>query len=136
ASALVVQTPADVTPGQRDRDRLAAYFDRLPRADGRELVWDPRGLWEREEIEKLASRYGWVAAFDPLEDPVPPGDVVYARLPTIGARNRISNGMLFDVLEKLSTADAEELFVAIASPRSFQVASTLQSLVTGDGEPE
>ncbi len=136
ARALVVPTTPEVTPGQRDRDRLAAYFALLPRAEGRDLVWSPRGLWEREEVERLADREGVLAAFDPLEDPIPEGPVLYARLRTIGARSRISSGMLVDVVERLAETEADEAFVAIESPRSFKEAAALQAVAAGQEAPE
>jgi uncharacterized protein YecE (DUF72 family) len=136
ARALVVPTPPEVTPGQRDRDRLAAYFARLPRKDGRDVVWAPRGLWEREEIERLAGREGVLAAFDPLEDPIPAGATLYARLRTIGARSRISSGMLVDLVDRLGEAEATEAFVVISSPRSFKEAAALQAVAAGQEAPE
>jgi hypothetical protein len=136
ARALVVATRPDVTPGQRDRDRLAAYFARLPRTGGRDLVWAPRGLWEREDVERFAEREGLLAAFDPLEDPAPAGPVLYARVRTIGARSRISSGMLVDLADRLFDTDAEQAFVSIESPRSFREAAALQAIAAGQEAPE
>lgn len=136
AKALVVPTGADVTPGQRDRDRLAALFARLPRAEGRHIVWAPSGVWEREQVEALAAREGVLPSFDPFEDPLPEGPVVYARVRTIGARSRISSGMIFDLAEFLLESGCDEAFVAIESPRSFREAVALQTVAAGGEAPE
>ncbi len=135
-TAIVVPTGPDVTPGQRDRDRLAAYFARLPRAEGRHIVWAPSGVWEREQIEALAAREGVLPAFDPFEDPLPEGPVVYARVRTLGARSRISSGMILDLAEFLLESGCDDAFVAIESPRSFKEASALQTVAEGGEAPE
>src|SRR5262249_28013620 len=44
--ALVVATHSSVTPGQRDRDLLARYFERLPQDHGCKIVWSPSGIWD------------------------------------------------------------------------------------------
>lgn len=132
---LVVPTSPALTPGQRDRDRLSAFFARLPR-EGRHVVWAPRGLWEREEIEHLAAREGVLPAFDPFEDPLPDGPVVYARVRTIGARSRISSGMIEDLAEFLLESGCDEAFVAIDSQRSFKEAAALQTIAEGGEAPE
>src|SRR5690606_7369207 len=134
--SLVIPTAADLTPGQRDRDRLSAFFARIPRPDDRTLVWDPKGLWEREDIEDIAEREGILAAFDPLEDEAPPGDVLYARLRTVGARNRITGGMLTEALARLIDAAPDEAFVAIQSERSFKEAVTLAAIAAGQDDGE
>src|SRR5690606_19832273 len=136
ARFLVISTAADLTPGQRDRDRLSELFARIPRPGRRMLVWDPKGLWEREEIERVAEREGVLAAFDPLEDETPDGDIVYARLRTVGARNRITSGMLTETLARLIDAAPDEAYVAIQSERSFKEAVTLAAIAAGQDDGE
>ena len=125
--AIVVPTDADTTTGQRDRDRIAAYFERIPR-EGRKVVWAPSGLWEPDLAQPFAARLGIDLAFDPLEDLVPEGEVVYGRLRAIGGRQRFGPDALADVVDKVLESDAREVYVAIASPRSFKEAEKLAQL--------
>lgn len=129
--ALVFPTGAEVTTGQRDRDRLAAYFDRIPEVEGRLRVWAPAGLWEPDMAEAHARALGLVYGFDPLEAPVPAGPVAYGRLRAIGARRRFGEGLLFEVQDRLQACGAEEAYVTIESPRSFREAVALQQAIDG-----
>lgn len=131
ARALVVPTEADTTTGQRDRDLLRAYFEKLE--DTRAAVyWAPRGLWEPEDARPFARRLGVGCTFDPLEDPVPAGDEVYGRLRAIGGRQRFGEAMLEQVVEALLEAGPTLAMVAIESPRSFKEASRLAQLVAAE----
>ena len=127
ARFVVIQTGADLTTGQRDRDLLTAYFERLRKKD-RTIVWSPSGLWEPELAEKFAARHEVLYAFDPIEAPVPVGEIVYARLAAIGHRSHIGEPVLRTIVEALDEDDIVEGFVAIDSPTSFQRASRLQEL--------
>lgn len=128
ADALVFPTGPEITTGQRDRDRLARYFEQLPREPGRLLVWAPGGLWEPELAIPQAEALGVVYGFDPLESPAPPGPVAYGRLRAAGGRQRFGEGILVDVLDRLVDASVDEAYVAIESPRSFREASNLQRM--------
>jgi uncharacterized protein YecE (DUF72 family) len=132
AFALVLPTGADLTTGQRDRDLLAAYLERLPRPEGCIPVWAPSGLWEPDEAASQAQRLGVVYAVDPLESPIPEGPVGYARLRAVGGRRRFTEGMLDDTLEAVEASDNAEVYVAIESPRSFREATALQRMAQAD----
>ena len=129
AKLVVLATPADLTPGARSRDLLAAYVDKLPRDPGRPFVWAPHGAWEREQAERIASDLGLVLAFDPLEEDCPAGPIAYARLVAIGARRSFSPALLEDALEALPTQ--LECYAVIESERSFPQASMLQKIANG-----
>ncbi len=131
AVAIVLPTGREVTPGQRDRDRLRAFVDALGRPTGRAIVWAPAGLWEREPAELFARKLGVVLAFDPLEDDAPEGAIGYARVQAAGTRSRISTGMLTTVAEKMLEADFGTSYVAIDSHTSFRDAKNLQALAAG-----
>src|SRR5271168_721629 len=47
ARCILIQTPADVTPSNLWRDRMAKLVARFPR-DVTQVVWEPRGVWETE----------------------------------------------------------------------------------------
>ncbi len=129
ARFVVLPTGSELTTGQRDRDLLAAWIEAFAAPEGRELVWHPTGLWDHELALPFARKLGLVLAFDPLESEPPEGDrLVYARLRAMGMRSRFDETALLDVLDALSSCDAEEAFVAIDSPRSFKEATRLAQL--------
>ncbi|MBK8172443.1 MAG: hypothetical protein IPK60_19170 [Sandaracinaceae bacterium] len=136
ARFIVIPTGADLTTGQRDRDLLAAYVDKLRKKDStkRDIVWAPTGLWEPPAASKQAERLGILYAFDPIDAPVPVGERVYARLTAFGARSRFNENMLREVLEAVAEDDIKEAFIAIESPRSFKEASRLQQLANDENE--
>lgn len=129
ARFVVVPTGPELTTGQRDRDLLAAWAESLALPEGRELVWHPTGLWDREIAAPFARKLGVVLAFDPLESDPPEGErLVYARLRAMGMRSRFDETALLDILDALASSDADEAFVAIDSPRSFKEATRLAQL--------
>ena len=131
ACAIVIQTGPSVSTGQRDRDRLARFFEYL----GQETlpVWSAGGLWEPELAKPFARRLGVTYALDPLvEDELPDGDPVYGRLKAIGGRNRFSEGMLWEAAARYAELDGRTGYLALESPRSFREASTLVSLISED----
>lgn len=132
ARFVVVPTGAELTTGQRDRDLLAAWLEAFAAPEGRTLVWHPSGLWDREIALPVARKLGVLLAFDPVEEEPPEGSVIYGRLRAFGARTRISETMLLDVLDAVQSSDADEAFVAIESPRSFKEANRLVELASGD----
>jgi hypothetical protein len=128
---LVLPTPPEVTPSLRSRERLAAFLDRLREelTDAVRFVWAPAGPWEPEAAAALADRLGVVLAEDPLQaEPVALGRDRYVRLRAEGARPRLSEGLLEDLLDILEGSETRRARVAIASPRSFREASRLQAL--------
>jgi len=131
ASIVVVSTGAGVTTGVRDRERLRAYFARIPQVDGRLVVWKPAGLWEPETTQAMASSLRVVGGFDGVDDPVPDTDVVYASLPAEGLRRSFSQAQLLEVLDKLEHSNASRAFVTIESGQSFREARLLQALSEG-----
>src|SRR5207248_2503881 len=67
--ALVVRTPVAVSPGSVALKRFLAVMAKMhPLAPVR--VWEPSGVWEREDAVKLAKEHGIVVASDPLRDEV------------------------------------------------------------------
>jgi len=132
ARFVVVPTPSDVTTGQRDRDLLAAWFERFEPPEGCELVWHPAGLWEPEIAAPFARKLGVRLAFDPLEAEPSDEPLLYARLRALGMRTRFTETLLLDALDALQSSEAAEAFVAIESPRSFKEASRLAELARAD----
>jgi len=132
ASMLVVATGPAVTTGARDRERLREYFSRIPRAEGRAVVWRPAGLWEPETVQTMASVLSVVGGFDAIDDPVPNADVLYTSLLAEGFRRSFSHALLLDVLDNLQSSGASRAFVTIESGQAIREARLLQSLSEGE----
>ncbi len=131
ARFVVLPTDGRVTTGQRSRDALAAWFERWPADERRQLVWHPTGLWDPELAAPFAGKLGALHAVDPLEQDLPVGaPVLYARLRAIGMRARFHETLLLDALDAIEAAAPEQAWVAIESPRSFKEACRLQELAT------
>jgi hypothetical protein len=127
--ALVLETGAELTTGQRDRDRLAAYVEHLRQRHDGTIVWAPTGLWEPDEAAAMALRLGLTYAFDPLEGPPPAGPLAYAHLRAVGGRQRLTEGMLEDALTQLGQAEASDAYLALDSSRSFREATMALQLL-------
>ena len=124
-------TGATVTTGARDRDRLRAYFDRLPRREGLTIVWRPTGLWEVEAVQAMSRSLAVAGGFDAVDDPVPQGGIVYGSLLAEGLRRSFSHAQLLDVVDKLHGSEADRAYVTVDSPQSFREARLLQALYEG-----
>jgi hypothetical protein len=79
----------------------------------------------------MARSLSVVGSFDPVDDPVPDTDVVYASLLAEGFRRSFSQAQLLDVLDKLRGSTASRAFVTIESRQSFREARLLQALAEG-----
>jgi hypothetical protein len=55
ADAIVLATGADMTPGPRDRERLALWAERLRDRGKRTVVWCPGGLWDLDDAAEWAA---------------------------------------------------------------------------------
>jgi len=131
ASMLVVATNAAVTTGARDRERLRAYFARIPRSDGRLVVWQASGLWEQEAVQSMARKLSVLGAFNAADDPAPEAEIVYASLRAEGLRRSFSHAHLLDVLDKLQGCGASRAFLTIESAQAFREARLVQALSEG-----
>ncbi|MGB3050088.1 MAG: hypothetical protein WBB42_03775 [Polyangiales bacterium] len=131
ASMVVIATSAAVTTGARDRQRLRDYFARIPRTEGRIVVWKPTGLWEPEAGQAMARTLSVLGGIDAIDDPAPNVDVVYATLLAGGLRRSFSHAELLDVCDKLQGSDASRAYVTIESAQSFREARLLQALSEG-----
>jgi hypothetical protein len=127
ACAIVVPTLGEVRTGPRDRERLAAYFDRLRQGSERRIVWVPGGLWEPAEALTAAREMGVGFGYDPLEAPAAASG--YLRVRGIGARARLGESALSTVAEAALASGEEETLVTIESERSFREAVRLRALI-------
>ena len=128
AQAVVIPTPAELTPGARSRDLLREYVARLPPRQGRVYVWSPAGLWEPHDMHALAAELGLVCAFDPLEAKRPPGAIAYATLRALGHRTSFTPAALGDAFARLLTPGTELAYLSVDSDRGFDIARRARQL--------
>lgn len=124
AFAIVIATGAELTTGERDRELLARFVERL-KPTGRRIVIAPRGLWEPEHAEPFAARIGASYGFDPLEHDAPQGELVYARVRPMGARPRLTEGHLAQIAERIAQSGAERAYVSIESEQCIRESKRL-----------
>ncbi|UJR81779.1 hypothetical protein [Sandaracinus amylolyticus] len=129
ADAIVLVTGTDLTPGPRDRERLATWAGHLAGGGKRRIVWQPGGLWDIDEAATFANSLGVVCAFDPLESPAPTGEIAYARVRAIGARSRLGEGLLSAIVESIAASDAATIYLAIESELGFKKARRVSELL-------
>jgi uncharacterized protein YecE (DUF72 family) len=128
ASWIVVQTPASVTPTTRSRERLARLVDQLRRAE-RRIAWEPRGVWQDEEAERVSSALGVHLVRDVSRSPAPPGDVVYSRMRGLGDASRVRVSAVERVADRL--AGCSESYVVIEGEGAVRGAQLLRQLAQG-----
>ncbi len=110
ASCLLLATPASVRPTKRNRQRIAALAERLPR-DGQLLAWHAAGIWNDEEIMQTAADSGLLPVFDAAQQPLPPGPVVYTRIQALGNAARLGSERIERIADQL--ANRREAFVVV-----------------------
>jgi uncharacterized protein YecE (DUF72 family) len=118
ARVVVLRTPLAVSPGSVALKRFLPVLERA-RSFGAVLVWEPAGLWEREEALAVASDFNAVVAGDPLQNP-PEENIVYARMRGLGSDQRYTMGRLEALAERIAGAD--EAFVVFDSGSAWREA--------------
>jgi len=125
AGWLVIQTEPSVMPSTRNARMLAALVEKLPRE--RKIAWEPRGLWEAEQAERIASDLGLVLVRDVSREPPPPGAELYTRLRALGRSN-----LSLSALERTAEAalDYDVCCVVMEGDGAVRAAKSLRELVT------
>lgn len=134
ADTFVLETRAELTPGARDRELLLKFAERITR-NGTKLVWEAGGVWEQEQAVALADQHGWIAAWDPTGNDAAPKAGIYVRVHAIGARSRLSEGLLASiadgVLGALESSGGTAATITIDGPQGFRKAKSLVTILTG-----
>lgn len=125
ARVVVLRTPIAVSPGSVALKRFLPVLDRAKNF-GAVLVWEPSGLWEREEAVAVASDFNAVVAGDPLQNE-PEENIVYARMRGLGTDQRYTMGRLEALAERIAGAD--EAFVVFDSGSAWREAVGFAKLV-------
>lgn len=124
AEFLILQTPPAVMPSARTRRRLVELAARLPRSQ--RLCWEPRGLWQAEESEDVASEMGAVLVRDVSRELAPGGSTLYTRLRALGR-----SGVSLDAIARTAEAvvSASLACVVIEGDGAARAATSLRQVV-------
>jgi hypothetical protein len=134
ADAVVLATGKDLSPGPRDRERLARLVERLAGRGGCRVVWVPGGLWDREDAAQAAAAIGAICGFDPLEDAAPAGELAYGRVRAIGARARLGEGLLRSIADVVASATAGATWIAFESADGMRKARRATEMLAAIGK--
>jgi len=124
ARCIVLQTSTEIRPTAQNRKRIAALFARFPK-EGALRFWEPRGMWEREDVIDTARAADVLPIFDAGREELPRGPVVYTRLRSLGAQASPSAAMLDRVAKQL--VGKRDIFLVVEGTRgaALRVKSTL-----------
>lgn len=126
-AACLLQTPATATPTARNKARIAELCERLRRPDT-ELAWEPRGIWQPEELEELAESLSVLLVRDLSRDEEEVSSpTVYTRLLALGDATHVRSGVAYDLAEKL--AGCERAFVVMEGTGAKGAAKILRENV-------
>ena len=60
-------TPASWGPDRRNKEKMYKFFTTVPREDV-EIVWEPRGIWTKAELERISKDLNISISFDPVRE--------------------------------------------------------------------
>jgi uncharacterized protein YecE (DUF72 family) len=101
ARKILFQSPKSFDPSESHIKDLKQFFKEIKR-NTFTFIWEPRGQWEREEVEGLCEEMGIIPCLDPLNDPLPRGDFIYVRLHgKTGYRYTYSEDDLKELLKRM-----------------------------------
>jgi len=131
ARCILLPTPADVTPSNLWRERMAKLVLRFPR-DATQVVWEPRGVWETEDAAVAAHRWGIVLAVDAARDPVPAGPVAYVRLRALGETRAFGPAALEKVVDAIG--NRRDAYVVFETDSALAEAKRLRAIAQSAGK--
>lgn len=76
---IVFQSPASFYSSDKHIKNLKQFFKKIDRRSFI-LIWEPRGGWEREEVERICEDLNLIPCLHPFEGRAPKGDLLYLRL--------------------------------------------------------
>jgi hypothetical protein len=133
ADTFVLETHAELTPSARDQEMLKKFAARITRG-GTKLVWEAGGVWEQESASALAQAHGWTVTWDPTGDELAPPGGVYVRVHALGARSRLSEGLLASIADGVLAAAVRTggATIAIDGEQGYRKAKTLVAIFSGE----
>jgi uncharacterized protein YecE (DUF72 family) len=98
---IVFQSPQSFYPSTDHIRNLRQFFKKVKR-DSFVFIWEPRGKWERGEVERLCKELDILPCLDPFIGPLFQGNLLYVRLHgKTGYRYTYSDEELMTLLEKV-----------------------------------
>ena len=125
---VLITTTPEVTPAPIWRERLAKAVARV-RRDATMLAWEPRGLWEHDDADRLARELDLVLVTDPLRDPIPPGPIAYLRLRALGETRSFGAAALERVVA--AAFGRRDAYVILETPSALAECKRLRQLAQG-----
>lgn len=135
AAAVLLRSPADLTPTQRHRDALIRAGARIAQdLPGTFAIWEPRGLWGAEDLVEVAGAAGFIPGFDPLADegPEDDGPAFFRLAGPGGVRARYGQDDLVEVLEL--AVERSSAWVGFDYDGAIHDASRLAGLLADEDE--
>jgi uncharacterized protein YecE (DUF72 family) len=133
AAAVLLRSPADLTPTDRHKEALVAAGARIAQElPGAFAIWEPRGLWGGQELVELSTAAGFIPGFDPFADEAyhDKGPAFFRLAGPGGLRSRYGEDDFIDLMELAS--ERESAWVGFDHERGFHDASRLAELLSGD----
>jgi uncharacterized protein YecE (DUF72 family) len=128
ARCMLLVTPATVTPAAVWRDRLMKVVARIAR-DATLLAWEPRGVWEVDDAQRLAQKLGLLLVVDPSRDPPAPGPVCYGRLRALGESRSFGSAALERVIATIGLR--RDAYIVIETQSALAECKRLRTLLQG-----
>jgi uncharacterized protein YecE (DUF72 family) len=79
AKKILFQSPKSFDSSEEHIKELRRFFEQVNR-DSFTFIWEPRGPWERKEVEEICEGMGIIPCLDPYHDSLPKGGFAYIRL--------------------------------------------------------
>jgi uncharacterized protein YecE (DUF72 family) len=133
AKWVLLQTPATLGPSTRNRERLKTLFERLL-ATGHLVAWEPRGIWDEDEVLPLISEVDVRWARDPSRYAMVEDPIAYARIPALGSASRVGLGIAERAGEGLQGFD--EVYLVIEGDGAGRAAKIVRDIANSSSEEE
>jgi len=97
---IVFQSPASFFPSNDSVKNLKQFFKKM-KTHSFTFIWEPRGKWERREVERLCMELDITPCLDPFEEKSVRGDLLYTRLHgRKGYRDTYSGAEMKELIKK------------------------------------
>jgi len=126
AHAVVFETPPSFTPTARHREWMRRFFTAMPREDGLWMAWEPRGVWQTEEIAALCRELDLVPVIDPMAETDPalaPDGRAYFKVRALGNPGGLDRATLSWLAEDL--VQQPSALCLMQTPNQFREANHL-----------
>ena len=139
AFGVLFKTPASFSPSTKNRKAMAAFVKDVVGDTTRQLIWEPRGLWDFEDASEHAAEIGMVLGHDPFIEarlPDPPDGPAYYVLTGPHGRARFDDDDRADFCEYLLEHEHDVTVVFRGEEREAN-ARKMQEVwaqIRGDGE--